>query len=132
MAMEIITMMIPMDSSLMTVTMATMSPLWEEISPADCSLPESFSLSRVSASWRRRNFPWTMYYALGLRRVEVRERGLTPVGQGHHTTCSRARGASTPPGGVGPIGTTWVPFLAPPVIWDNRNLSMIFFRKGSS
>ena len=46
--------------------------------------------------------------------VEVRERGLTPVGQGDDTTCSRARGASAPPGGVGPTSTTWVtPFGSP-------------------
>ena len=38
-------MMIPMKSSSMTVTMATISPLREAISPADFSLPESFSLS---------------------------------------------------------------------------------------
>ena len=40
-------MMIPMKSSLMTVTMATISPLREGISPADFCLPESFSLSVV-------------------------------------------------------------------------------------
>ena len=40
-------MMIPMKSSSMTVTMAMISPLREGISPADFSLPESFSLSVV-------------------------------------------------------------------------------------
>ena len=40
-------MMIPMKSSSMTVTMATISPLREGISPADFSLPESFSLSGI-------------------------------------------------------------------------------------
>ena len=40
-------MMIPMKSSSMTVTMATISSLREGISPADFSLPESFSLSVV-------------------------------------------------------------------------------------
>ena len=40
-------MMIPMKSSSMTVTMATISFLREGISPADFSLPESFSLSVV-------------------------------------------------------------------------------------
>ena len=44
---EIMMMMIPMKSSLMTVTMATISPLREGISPTDFSLPESFSLSLV-------------------------------------------------------------------------------------
>ena len=47
MAMEM--MMIPMKSSLMMVTMALISPLQGGISPVDCSLPESFYLSRVSA-----------------------------------------------------------------------------------
>ena len=40
-------MMIPMKSSSMTVTMATISPLRGGIYPADFSLPESFSLSGV-------------------------------------------------------------------------------------
>jgi hypothetical protein len=40
-------MMIPMKSSAMMMTMATISPLWEGISPADSYLPESFSLSGV-------------------------------------------------------------------------------------
>ena len=40
-------MMIPMKSRSMTVTMATISPLREGISPADFSQPESFSLSVV-------------------------------------------------------------------------------------
>jgi hypothetical protein len=40
-------MMIPMNSDAMVMTMATISPLWERISPADFSLPESFSLSGV-------------------------------------------------------------------------------------
>ena len=34
--------MMPMKSSLMTVTMATISPLREGISPADFCLPESY------------------------------------------------------------------------------------------
>jgi hypothetical protein len=40
-------MMIPMKSGAMVITMATISPLWEGISPADSCLPESFSLSGV-------------------------------------------------------------------------------------
>ena len=46
-AVEMVVMMIPMKCSSMTVTMATISPLREGISPADFSLPESFSLSGV-------------------------------------------------------------------------------------
>ena len=44
---EMMMMMIPMKSSVMMVTMAMISPLREEISPADFSLPESFSLCVV-------------------------------------------------------------------------------------
>jgi hypothetical protein len=40
-------MMIPMKSSAMVMTMATISPLREGISPANFCLPESFSLSGV-------------------------------------------------------------------------------------
>jgi hypothetical protein len=40
-------MMIPMKSGAMVMTMAMISPLWEGISSADFSLPESFSLSSV-------------------------------------------------------------------------------------
>jgi hypothetical protein len=40
-------MMIPMKSGAMMMMMATISPLREGISPADFSLPESFSLSGV-------------------------------------------------------------------------------------
>jgi hypothetical protein len=40
-------MMIPMKSRAMVMTMATICPLREGISPVDFSLPESFSLSSV-------------------------------------------------------------------------------------
>jgi hypothetical protein len=40
-------MMIPMKSGAMIMTMATISPLWEGISPTDFCQPESFSLSGV-------------------------------------------------------------------------------------
>ena len=45
--MEMMTMMIPMKSGVMAMTMVMISPLREGISPADFSLPESFSLSGV-------------------------------------------------------------------------------------
>ena len=45
MVMMVVMMMIPMKSSLMVVLMATISPLWEGIPPAEICLPErSFSL----------------------------------------------------------------------------------------
>jgi hypothetical protein len=43
--MEMMTMMIPMKSGVMVMTMATISPLREGISSADFCLLESFSLS---------------------------------------------------------------------------------------
>jgi hypothetical protein len=45
--MEMMMMMIPIKSGAMAMTMATISPLREGISPADSYLPESFSLSGV-------------------------------------------------------------------------------------
>ena len=63
---EMMIMMIPMKSSSMTVTMATISPLREGISPTDFSLPESFSLSLVfSASQWRRNISLVAPRGLG-------------------------------------------------------------------
>jgi hypothetical protein len=46
-------MMIPIKSSAMVMTMATIFPLREGISLADFSLPESFSFSVFSAPQRR-------------------------------------------------------------------------------
>jgi hypothetical protein len=42
MVMMVMMMMIPMKPSLMSMTMAMISPLWEGISPAYFYLPESF------------------------------------------------------------------------------------------
>jgi hypothetical protein len=47
-------MMIPMKSSAIMMTMATISPLWEVISLADFCLQECFSLSMFSAPQRWR------------------------------------------------------------------------------
>ena len=51
--MEMMMMMIPMKSGAMMMTMATISPLREGISPADFSLPESFFSLVFSAPQRR-------------------------------------------------------------------------------
>jgi hypothetical protein len=53
--MMVMDMMIPMKPSSMTMTMATISPLRERISPADFCVPESFSLSVFFAPQRRRS-----------------------------------------------------------------------------
>jgi hypothetical protein len=50
----LVMMMIPMKSSTMVMTMSTISPLREGISPIYFCLPESFSLSVFSAPQRRR------------------------------------------------------------------------------
>ena len=44
---EMVMMMIPMKSSVMAVTMASISPSGREVPPADLCLPESFCLSGV-------------------------------------------------------------------------------------
>jgi hypothetical protein len=51
--MMMMVMMIPMKSSAMVMTMATISPLREGISPIDFCLPESFSLLVFSTPQRR-------------------------------------------------------------------------------
>jgi hypothetical protein len=60
-------MMIPMKSSAMVMTMATISPLREGISPVDFCLPESFSLSMFSALQRRRCLSLSPPFCLGFR-----------------------------------------------------------------
>jgi hypothetical protein len=60
-------MMIPMKSSLMVMTMVTISPLREGISPADFCLPESFSLSVFSAPQRQRCLSLSPPFYLGFR-----------------------------------------------------------------
>jgi hypothetical protein len=52
--MMMMVMMIPMKSSAMVMMIATISPLREGIFPANFCLPESFSLSVISAPQRRR------------------------------------------------------------------------------
>jgi hypothetical protein len=52
--MRMMVMMIPMKSRAMMMTMATISPLREGISPTDFCLPEIFSLSGVFRPQKRR------------------------------------------------------------------------------
>jgi hypothetical protein len=51
---EMMMMMIPMKSGAMVMTMATISPLREGISPADSCLPRAFLSLVFSAPQRRR------------------------------------------------------------------------------
>jgi hypothetical protein len=109
--MMVMKMMILMKPSSMVITMATISPLREGISPADFCLPESFfslgvfrpakvaeSISDPPSSLR---FSGTTIYARG--RWQKWARVATPLG-------GAAGGWATPPGGVGP----WLlPSLSP-------------------
>jgi hypothetical protein len=58
-------MMIPMKSSVMVMTMATISPLREGVSSTDFCLPESFSLSVFSVPQRRRCLSLSPPFDLG-------------------------------------------------------------------
>jgi hypothetical protein len=103
MAMEVLVMMvmmvmIPMKSRLMVMTMATISPLREGISPADFCLPESFLslcvFCPVEPVESISDPPWV----LGFRGDDICEGALAEVGQGGHTTRWR---------GLGLAHTTW-------------------------
>jgi hypothetical protein len=72
--MMMMVMMIPMNSSVMMMTMATISSLREGISPADFSLPESFSLSVFSTPQRQRH--------LSLMPPSLRFSGMTIYARG--------------------------------------------------
>ena len=85
-------MMIPMKSSSMTVTMATISSLREGISLADFSLPERFSLSVVFRPAEAAEISSMVLSVLGFRGDKVRRRGLLDVRQGLHTLSRRGQG----------------------------------------
>jgi hypothetical protein len=65
--MVIMMMMIPMKSGVMAMTMETISPLREGISPADSCLLESFSLSMFSAPQRWQSLSLIPLSHLGFR-----------------------------------------------------------------
>ena len=92
MAVEMMMMMIPMKSNSMTVTMAAISSLSEGISPADFSLPESFSLSVVFCPAEAAENSLDGSVGLRVSGVEVRRRGLPKVGQGLHALSRRGQG----------------------------------------
>jgi hypothetical protein len=109
--MMVMKMMIPMKSSSMVMTMATISPLWEGISPEDFCLPESFfsldvfhpaeAAESIFDPLSGHRFSGAMIYARG--HWQKWARVATPL-------VSVARGWPAPPGGVGP----WLlPSLSP-------------------
>ena len=78
-------MMIPMKPSLMTMLMATVSPLREGIPPVEICLPErSFSLG-VFRPRGGGNLSVVAPYVLGFRGEDIGERAEEEVGQGGHT-----------------------------------------------
>jgi hypothetical protein len=91
MMMMMMVMMFPKKSSAMMITMATISPLREGISPADFCLPESFSLSVFSAPQRWWCLslipPPPLTYLFG--DDNIREGAMAVVGQGGLTTGRR-------------------------------------------
>jgi hypothetical protein len=72
--------MIPMKPSSMTVTMATISPLWEGISPADFCLPESFLSLCIFCPVEAAKSLCDPPPALGFWGDDIREGALAEVG----------------------------------------------------
>jgi hypothetical protein len=98
--MEMMMMMISMRSGAMAMTMATISPLREGISPADYCLSESFSLSGVFR-------PAETAVSISEPPPSLRFSGTTIYAKGRWQKWARvaspqagaARGGPTPPGG---------------------------------
>jgi hypothetical protein len=101
--MMVVMMMILMKPSSMTVTMATISPLREGISPVDFCLPESFlSLCVFRPAEAAESF-YAPPPVLGFRGDGIREGTLAEVGQGGHTTWWRGLGLAHARGWCGPL-----------------------------
>ena len=115
MVMEMMTMMIPMNPSSITVTVATMSPLREEISPENFSLSESFSLYVVFRPVEVAEYFLDDSSVLGFPGDEVHEGGLLVVARGHHTMWRRGLGSGRATMWWGPmVAHLWPPFWLPP------------------
>src|SRR4051812_42158382 len=115
-------MMIPMNSSLMMVLMAMISPLREGISSAEICLPES-SFSLCSFPPRRGGgiFLWPLSPNLGFRGEDIGKRAELEVGQGGHTPCRCGPGWPAPRGWGGPVAKLRLPF------WHPSSSGKIFF-----
>jgi hypothetical protein len=99
MMMMMVMMMIPMKSNTMVMTMATISPLREGISPIDFCLPESFSLSVFSAPQRQRCLSLSPPLTWVFGEENICEGAMAVVGQGGLTTGRRGQGWTRAPGG---------------------------------
>jgi hypothetical protein len=99
----VVMMMILMKPSSMTVMMAMISPLREEISPADFCLPESFlSLCVFHPVEAAESF---CYPPPSLRFLgdDIHEGALAELGQGGHTTWQRGLGLAHTRDKCGPL-----------------------------
>ena len=103
-------MMIPMKSSSMAVTMATISPSGKEFPRQISACRRAFLSLWFSASQRRRNISLVAPPCLGLSGDDICEGTLSEVGQGGHTMPRRGQGWPAPRGGVGPL---WPPSGSP-------------------
>jgi hypothetical protein len=103
--------MIPMKSSSMVMTMATISPLQEGISSADFCLPESFFSLGVFRPVEAAEFISDPPSGLRFSRMKIYARGRWQKWARVATPLAGAtRGLAAPPGGVGP----WLlPSLSP-------------------
>jgi hypothetical protein len=77
-------MMIPMKSS--SMTMSTISPLWEGISPVDFCLPKSLLSVCVFCPAEAAESIFDPPWVLDFRGDDIRKRAMAEVGQGGDTT----------------------------------------------
>jgi hypothetical protein len=98
----LVMMMIPMKPISIAMTMATISPLWEGISPADFCLPESFLSLCVFRPTEAAESISDPPLVLGFQGDDIREGVLAEVGQGGHTTGWCSLGLAHATRGVGP------------------------------
>jgi hypothetical protein len=105
--MMVMIMMIPVKSSsmamMMAMTMATISPLWEGISPADFCLPESFLSLCVFRPAEAAESISDPPQVLGFWGDDICEGALAEVGQGGHTTRWRDLGLARANKWCGPL-----------------------------
>jgi hypothetical protein len=100
--MMVMMMMIPMKPSLMTMTMATISPSGEELPRQISACRRAFSLCVFSAPQRRRSLSAILFPVLGFRGDDIREGAMPEMDPGSHTTWRRGLGLARARGWCGP------------------------------
>jgi hypothetical protein len=93
-AVEMVMMMIPMKSSWMAVTMATISPSGREFPRQISACRRAFLSLWFFASQQRRNISVVALPCLGLSGDDICEGTLSDAGQGHHTMPRRGQGVA--------------------------------------